>query len=236
MLDITYNTISENYPQTTEVVGSGGPLKQPFDYYCVLDLEGKVEILELPVQLINSKTLGVESVFHKYIRPTKMEEKHVENYVRGKYGKMGLAEKWFETAIPFPDALKQLDEWLEETGAKKYTFAFVTCGNWDIKTQIPKQCSICSIPIPSYFNQWVNLKDVYLNFYHHKALGMRSMLNGLRIKLEGTHHSGLDDTSNIVKVLLRMIQDGAEIKVSAQRLNGGKVKYLFEDRIIPKKR
>lgn len=91
----------------------------------------------------------------------------------------------------------------EETGEERqaaYTFLFVTCGNWDIKTQIPRQCAISKFDMPGYFHEWVNLKDVYLNFYKHKALGMRSMLSGLGIQLEGDHHSGKDDVHNICKV------------------------------------
>lgn len=38
---------------------------QKFDYFLVLDLEGKVEILEFPVLLFDAKTLDVVNVFHR---------------------------------------------------------------------------------------------------------------------------------------------------------------------------
>lgn len=38
---------------------------QKFDYFLVLDLEGKVEILEFPVLLFDAKTLDVVDVFHR---------------------------------------------------------------------------------------------------------------------------------------------------------------------------
>ncbi len=47
------------------------------------------------------------------------------------------------------------------------TFLCAICGNWDIKTQIPKQCTICNIDLPKYFNQWMNVKDFALNIYSH---------------------------------------------------------------------
>lgn len=37
---------------------------------------------------------------------------------------------------------------------------------------------------------------------------MVGMLEYLGIKLEGRHHSGIDDTKNIAKILLRIISDG----------------------------
>ena len=37
---------------------------------------------------------------------------------------------------------------------------------------------------------------------------MTGMLNFLKIKLEGRHHSGIDDTRNIAKIMLKMINDG----------------------------
>lgn len=38
---------------------------QEFDYFLVLDLEGKVEILEFPVLLFDAKTLDVVDLFHR---------------------------------------------------------------------------------------------------------------------------------------------------------------------------
>lgn len=41
---------------------------QQFDHFLVLDLEGKVEILEFPVLMIDAKTLEVVDFFHR-LRP-----------------------------------------------------------------------------------------------------------------------------------------------------------------------
>jgi len=206
--------------------------EQPFDYYLIFDLEGQVEIVEFPVLLFNAKTLEVSSIFHKYIRPTKMSSEHLQNMITGKYGKWGLAEEYWKTSINFVQAIKEFEEWLIENGCRENNFAFVICGNWDIKTQIPKQCRICSIEVPDFFLKWINIKDVYYNFYGHKAFGMKAMLNGLRITLEGNHHSGLDDTKNISKIVKRMITDGAKIDITAFKDDVGYINYKFEERIM----
>lgn len=41
--------------------------EQPFEYFMVLDLEGRVEILEFPVLLVDAKTLDVVDRFHRYL-------------------------------------------------------------------------------------------------------------------------------------------------------------------------
>jgi ERI1 exoribonuclease 3 len=123
----------------------------------------------------------------------------------------------------------------EETGEERqaaFSFLFVTCGNWDIKTQIPRQCAISKFDMPGYFHEWVNLKDVYLNFYKHKALGMRSMLAGLGLQLEGEHHSGKDDVQNICKIISRMVHDGVLVEPTAKRaVETGYVTYKYQHRV-----
>lgn len=39
---------------------------QNLDFFLILDLEGKVEILEFPVLMISAKTLQVEGIFHRF--------------------------------------------------------------------------------------------------------------------------------------------------------------------------
>ncbi|KAH9533694.1 hypothetical protein CY35_18G065800 [Sphagnum magellanicum] len=150
--------------------------KQPFDYYLVLDLEGMVEILEFPIIMIDARTLKVVDRFHRFVRPVKMTEARQAEYVSGKYGRWGLDRVWHDTAIPFTEVLKAFEEWLERqelwepySVTKLKDAAFVTCGNWDVKTKIPEQCETSGIDLPPYFNEWINLKDIYLNFYKQRV-------------------------------------------------------------------
>eukprot|EP01018_Ginkgo_biloba_P015750 Gb_04367 [translate_table: standard] len=95
------------------------------------------------------------------------------------------------------------------------------CGNWDVKTKIPQQCEASKMKLPPYFMEWINLKDVYLNFYKRRAAGMVAMLKGLSMPIIGTHHVGLDDAQNIARVLQRMLLDGALLQITARRTSGG---------------
>ncbi|XP_022876452.1 uncharacterized exonuclease domain-containing protein At3g15140-like [Olea europaea var. sylvestris] len=59
-----------NHSCSLEVERDGSGLKnfraQKFDYFLVLDLEGKVEILEFPVLLFDAKTMDVVDLFHRF--------------------------------------------------------------------------------------------------------------------------------------------------------------------------
>lgn len=80
--------------------------------------------------------------------------------------------------------MNELQGWLfEQTNGGELSFAWCCCGNWDVKTQIPKQCQISgfvmclcfgkdfcfnfcenSLNVPKMFNEWINLKDMYNAF------------------------------------------------------------------------
>ncbi|XP_031496110.1 uncharacterized exonuclease domain-containing protein At3g15140 [Nymphaea colorata] len=213
---------------------------QHVDYFLVLDLEGKVEILEFPVVMICAKTMEFVDSFHRFVRPTKMSEQRINEYIEGKYGKLGIERVWHDTAVPFREVLQDFELWLahhclwqKELGGSLHPAAFVTCGNWDIKTKIPQQCTVSGIEVPSYFKEWINLKDVYLNFYRRRATGMMTMMRELGISMLGSHHLGIDDAKNIARVLQRMLSDGARLQITARRSpnHRGDVEFFFKNRI-----
>nr|AKM76596.1 polynucleotidyl transferase ribonuclease H-like superfamily protein [Monsonia emarginata] len=211
---------------------------QELDYFLVLDLEGKVEILEFPVVLVDAETAEVLDLFHRFVRPSKMSEQRINEYIEGKYGKLGVDRVWHDTAIPFEEVIQQFEVWLtqhhlwgKEMGGHLNRAAFVTCGNWDVKTKIPQQCNVSKMKLPSYFMEWINLKDVYLNFYKRRATGMMTMMRELQIPLMGSHHLGIDDAKNITRVLQRMLADGARLQITARRNSPENVEFLFKNRI-----
>ncbi|KAK6134549.1 hypothetical protein DH2020_031719 [Rehmannia glutinosa] len=218
---------------------------QDFDYFLVLDLEGKVEILEFPVLLFDAKTMDVVDMFHRFVRPTKMSEKRINEYIEGKYGGFGVDRVWHDTAIKFEEVIEHFESWLrkerdghiklwrEEGDGHLNGAAFVTCGNWDLKTKIPQQCEVSGMKLPPYFMEWINLKDIYLNFYNRRAPGMLSMMRELGIPPLGSHHLGIDDSKNIARVLRCLLSDGALMQITAKRARGtpNTVRFLFQNRV-----
>lgn len=55
--------ISRDLPVNNVAATSFQP--QDFDFFLVLDLEGKIEILEFPVLLIDAKTMAFVDFFHR---------------------------------------------------------------------------------------------------------------------------------------------------------------------------
>ncbi|XP_030460854.1 uncharacterized exonuclease domain-containing protein At3g15140 isoform X1 [Syzygium oleosum] len=213
---------------------------QDLDHFLVLDLEGKVEILEFPVLIIDAKSLSVVDLFHRFVRPSQMSETRVNEYIEGKYGKFGVDRVWHDTAISFEEVIGEFETWLaqhhlwaKEQGGKLNRAAFVTCGNWDLKTKVPQQCKVSRIKLPGYFMEWINLKDVYLNFYHREARGMMAMMKQLDISVLGSHHLGMDDTKNIARVLQRMLVNGAVMRITAWRSpkSPDRIEFAYKNRI-----
>ncbi|KAK3028391.1 hypothetical protein RJ639_039601 [Escallonia herrerae] len=213
-------------------------LSQQLDFFLVLDLEGKVEILEFPVLMVDAKTMDVVDFFHRFVRPSQMGQQRIDEYIEGKYGKIGVDRRynisivsvWHDTAIPFKEVTQQFEDWLAQHHLWRKDFGG---GNWDLKTKVPQQCEVSRMKLPSYFMEWINLKDVYLNFYKRRATGMITMMKELQIPLVGSHHLGIDDTKNITRVLQRMLADGAVLQITARRNANDlrSVEFLFNNRI-----
>ena len=96
--------------------------------------------------------------------------------------------------------------------------AYLTCGDWDLKTMLPQQLRLSGLhtgldpstgALASPYNRWINVKKAFRAFYGLKyPKGMDGMLRYLQMELEGRHHSGIDDTKNILRIVRRMRQDG----------------------------
>ncbi|KAL6554203.1 hypothetical protein OROMI_019876 [Orobanche minor] len=164
-----------------EIVPVDNVRAQEFDYFLVLDLEGKDEILEFSVLLFDAKTMDVVDVFHRFVRPTQMSEKRINEYVLRKYGAFGVDRVWHDTATTFEEVIGQFENWLrkerdghiklwrDDGDGRLHDAAFVTCGNWDLKTKVPQQCEDSGMMLPRYFMEWINLKDIYINFYTRRG-------------------------------------------------------------------
>jgi len=194
---------------------------QPFKYYLVLDFEatcddqpkfGPPEIIEFPTVLYNSETNKVEDEFQFFVKP-------VLNPTLTKFCTelTGIQQDQVENGTSLPEVLKKYDSWLSERGILNESFAFVTCGDWDLKTMLPNQCDNLKLSSNDYFKKWVNIKKVFCNFYRTKRLkGMAEMLEFLKLDLLGKHHSGIDDCRNICRILQKMVQDGCTINLTTK--------------------
>jgi inhibitor of KinA sporulation pathway (predicted exonuclease) len=102
----------------------------------------------------------------------------------------------------------------------------VTCGDYDAKV-LKREAEYKDFFIPGCFKSWINIKKVFpihmfdksrprnmvgniQNVKKAAANGMDHMLEIMGVKLEGRHHSGIDDTKNIARIVLGCIENGFE--------------------------
>jgi len=63
--------------------------------------------------------------------------------------------------------------------------------------------------VPDYMkDHWIDLKWIYQNVTGGYESGMVMILKALHLKLNGKHHSRIDDTVNITDILRELIRRG----------------------------
>lgn len=216
----------------------GAPkVMQSFQYFCVLDFEATCqdgptklspqEVIELPVVLLDARTMKVVAEFHRYVRPT-----HHPKLTAFCTQLTGIKQATVDAADVAERVFTDLEEWLVAnnlldagTRAKKTTWTWVTCGDWDLRSMLPNQWKLFAgrRHIPAYFDDWINLKIAFSKFYPGRSSsGMAAMLESLGLPLVGHHHSGIDDSRNICAIVQRMLKDGNHFVLTTWRSKGKK--------------
>ena len=108
-------------------------------------------------------------------------------------------------------------EWIEKELASDSTFAFVTCGDWDLKSMLPRQCATVGADVPEYCNEWINVKKSFHAVTKSYPRGMDSMLKGVGLKFVGRPHSGIDDCENIARIVKELAAKGFVFEVTGKR-------------------
>jgi len=94
----------------------------------------------------------------------------------------------------------------------------VTCGDFDLGKCLYLEAKYKNINYADYFKSYINIKKAFPKEWYaptkpqdegkiqsygkqkERTLGMAGMLNVLHLKLQGTHHSGIDDSRNIARI------------------------------------
>jgi len=212
----------KGYAQTLVPKGSVLPhgVQQRFDFFVVLDFEATCdehqqpqpqEIIEFPLVLVDSVTLQIVDEFRSYVRPVR--HPHLSAFCTKL---TGIQQHEVDDAPEFREVFKQACSWLDQhLQQRKKSAALVTCGDWDLKTMLPRQCQTAQVhAVPQVFKEWVNIKKTYSVATGRHAGGMKPMLDTLGLPLVGHHHSGLDDSRNIAQILISLCRNGAVIDLN----------------------
>jgi ERI1 exoribonuclease 3 len=196
--------------------------EQRYDWFLVLDFEAQCdkdktlvpqEIIEFPTILINSKTFEIVSEFHQYVMPS--VHKQLTPFCTEL---TGITQDMVDGQPHLPQVLGMFKDWMYQQGLLRDcdgpSFAFVTCGAWDLKTCLPNQAAHMGIKLPTYFRNYINIKDAFKQWAGKKkakdasSFGMVGMLQVLGLPLVGRHHSGIDDSRNIAAILRELAKRG----------------------------
>lgn len=197
-----------------------------YEFFVVVDFEATCEerntpdypheIIEFPGVLVDGKSGKVVSHWRQYCRPV-INPQLSEFCV----ALTNIAQETVDTADTFPQVLDKFNSWLEEFGlGTAHTFALITDGPFDVGRFLRLSCQQAGLEVPVWAEKWINLRKGFANFYkasttnHQKLPGLQTMLNKLDMEFEGNPHSGLDDATNIARVVSRMVMDGAILKVN----------------------
>ncbi len=113
---------------------------------------------------------------------------------------------------------------LENLGVFQGEFVLLSCGDFD-GNQMRREALHKKMNVPNYMKRWINIKKVFpvhlfdksqpVNIVQHikdvrkpPVGGMTDMLDLCGLKLEGRHHSGIDDSRNIAACVIKCLELG----------------------------
>ncbi|XP_034121868.1 ERI1 exoribonuclease 2 isoform X1 [Drosophila guanche] len=207
---------------------------QPYTYAISVDFEAtcwekqsppqwrESEIIEFPAVLVNLKTGKVEAEFHTYVMP--LESPRLSNYCTEL---TGIHQKTVEAGVPLQTALNKFCEWLRnELRVRNLVLpkvnksnilgncAFVTWTDWDFGICLAKECTRKRIRKPACFNQWIDARAIYREWYKYRPCNFADALSHVDLTFEGRAHSGIDDAKNLGALICKMVRDGALFSIT----------------------
>ncbi len=170
-------------------------------YFLIIDLEAtccnqksilrhQMEIIEIGAVMLNRQTWEIDDEFQQFIKP-------VRNPQLTPFCKelTSISQQQVDAAPNFPEAMSKLTAWMNLFP----NHIFCSWGNYD-KSQFLQDCKFHDVPYP-FGAEHRNIKTEFSEYLgvSHK-FGMAKALQHLGMKLQGTHHRGIDDARNIAAI------------------------------------
>uniref|UniRef100_A0A915DV13 SAP domain-containing protein n=1 Tax=Ditylenchus dipsaci TaxID=166011 RepID=A0A915DV13_9BILA len=206
-----------------------------YDYLIVIDFECTCEqgvpeypheIIEFPAVLINVATKSIVDHFRTYVRP-------VLNPKLSAFCTQltGISQTTVNAAPVFAVALKMFRGWMQKHNLDQaeLKYAYVTDGLYDIAKFLQMQFTHSNLEVLDHdFRSFINIRTAFWNRYRYieeykksqkhslfpKPVNLAAMLEELGMTFQGHQHSGLDDSRNIAAIVVRMLEDGSELRAN----------------------
>jgi inhibitor of KinA sporulation pathway (predicted exonuclease) len=179
-------------------------------YVCVVDFEATCwktsnhhEIIEFPSVMLKWDDGIVEiDRFQQYVRPK------IKPIVSQFCEKLtGITQHVVDNGVDLKNTVADHLSWIRRLAGDNMVVV-LTCGSWDIEIMLPMDFQNNNIVINPIYQQYVDLKDLFKTTTNKKGSSMLKMLEYYGLRLEGRHHSGIDDCYNISKIFIQMVKDG----------------------------
>ncbi|MCU0532523.1 MAG: exonuclease domain-containing protein [Hydrococcus sp. Prado102] len=173
-----------------------------YDYFLVIDLEAtccdkqtikrhEMEIIEIGAVMVDAKNLTTVSEFQTFIKP-------LRNPILTEFCQQltSITQAEVDRAETYPDAIAHFKQWQLQYS----NFIFGSWGDYDRK-QFEQDSNFHKLSYP-IASEHINLKRLFTENQNLKQrYGMAQALKLVGLNLIGTHHRGIDDTRNIVRLL-----------------------------------
>ncbi|ELR12308.1 exonuclease [Acanthamoeba castellanii str. Neff] len=209
-------------------------------YFVVLDLEATCdedwnrnfypqEIIEFSAVLWSTATHEVEDTFQVYVKP--LVHPVLTPFC---HHLTGIHQEWVDNGASLQECLQMFHEWLERhdlllaprptstmpasTSITTTSSAFwlATWSDWDLGTMLEAQCIRTCLDKEPYFNQWVDLKQLYMRYYSKKfRVKLSEAVASLGLGWEGAEHCALDDCRNTSRLLGKIIEHGHPVYLTS---------------------
>lgn len=187
-------------------------------YYLVIDLEAttsedgslpalEMETIEIGAVLVDARTFEAVDEFQSFVQPVRHPT--LLPFVTEL---TSIRQQDVDDAPLFPEAFEALHRTLIDP---RRPLIFASWGNYD-RLQLERDCTLHSIEnnMPPHLNLKARFSDVQ---GLRKRYGMRGALNLCGLRLEGTHHRGIDDARNIARMLPWIIGPHRIVRTSRRR-------------------
>jgi inhibitor of KinA sporulation pathway (predicted exonuclease) len=158
------------------------------------------EIIEIGIAVVDIKKLKIVKNDSIIVRP---QRSRISSFCTKL---TTLTQEYVDQGMVYQAAITILKKDFESSNR-----VFVSWGDYDRK-MFQKNCDDYNVPYP-FGPRHLNLKNCFALMYGlDRELGMDRALEHIKMKLNGTHHRGIDDARNIANILiytLKKFRDGA---------------------------
>ena len=174
--------------------------------YIVFDLEAtcwkdrslrhQSEIIEIGAVKMNGEG-EVLSEFSEFIRPKLHPE--LSDFCKEL---TTITQAEIDAAHYFPEVIAAFQDWID----LERNYLLCSWGFYD-KKQLRSDCELNGLPT-GWTKNHISLKHQYSTIKKlNRPIGMGGALKMEKLKLEGTHHRGIDDARNISKIFLKQFSN-----------------------------